>query len=186
MLQSKYGKFYLQPARIEPGTNTSRDIKDYKSETKVVHAQRTFTHHTAVVNDVDFHRQLEWMVATVSDDLSLQILDLRQAQNDHAAKRTANAHLDAINTVAFNPGSEYIIATGSADKSIGLWDLRNLTVKLHACEGHKDAIVKIDWHPTEKSILASSSYDRRLCFWDLSKVGNEQTPEDAEDGPPEL
>ena len=30
------------------------------------------------------------------------------------------------------------------------------------------------------------SSDRRLNVWDLSKIGEEQTPEDAEDGPPEL
>lgn len=28
--------------------------------------------------------------------------------------------------------------------------------------------------------------DRRLNVWDLTKIGEEQTPEDAEDGPPEL
>lgn len=126
------------------------------------------------------------MIATVSDDLSLQILDLREASNTKAARCTNNAHKDAINTVAFNPGSEYLLATGSADKSLGIWDLRNLDVKLHSCEKHKDVVTKVEWHPQEKSILASSSYDRRIIFWDLSKCGNEQTPEDAEDGPPEL
>ncbi|KAI7586925.1 hypothetical protein KC346_g17349, partial [Hortaea werneckii] len=32
----------------------------------------------------------------------------------------------------------------------------------------------------------SSSDDRRVIFWDLSRAGMEQTPEDAEDGPPEM
>ncbi|KAI9872151.1 MAG: Histone acetyltransferase type B subunit 2, partial [Watsoniomyces obsoletus] len=36
------------------------------------------------------------------------------------------------------------------------------------------------------SILGSSSYDRRIIFWDLAKVGEEQAPEDSQDGPPEL
>lgn len=35
-------------------------------------------------------------------------------------------------------------------------------------------------------MLASSSYDRKIMFWDLSRAGEEQTPEDAQDGPPEL
>jgi hypothetical protein len=30
------------------------------------------------------------------------------------------------------------------------------------------------------------SSDRRLHIWDLSRVGEEQSAEDAEDGPPEL
>ena len=37
-----------------------------------------------------------------------------------------------------------------------------------------------------QAILASSAEDRRLNVWDLSKIGEEQSPEDAEDGPPEL
>jgi len=139
-----------------------------------------------VVNDVEFHNVLPWMIATVSDDLSLQILDLRESSNTKSAKNVANAHQDAINSVAFNPGSEYLLATGSADKSCGIWDLRNLEVKLHSCEKHADVVTKVDWHPQEKSILASSSSDRRVIFWDLSKCGDEQTPEDALDGPPEM
>ena len=34
--------------------------------------------------------------------------------------------------------------------------------------------------------MASSGTDRRLHVWDLSKIGEEQSTEDAEDGPPEL
>lgn len=34
--------------------------------------------------------------------------------------------------------------------------------------------------------MASSGTDRRLHVWDLSKIGEEQSSEDAEDGPPEL
>jgi WD40 repeat protein len=34
--------------------------------------------------------------------------------------------------------------------------------------------------------LGSASSDRRIHIWDLSRIGEEQTPEDAEDGPPEL
>lgn len=38
----------------------------------------------------------------------------------------------------------------------------------------------------KETILASSGTDRRLNVWDLNKIGEEQSPEDAEDGPPEL
>lgn len=126
------------------------------------------------------------MIATVSDDLSLQILDTRTAGTKKAAKEVQEAHTDAINAVAFNHASEYIIATGSADKSIALWDLRMLKVKLHAIEGHKDVVTKIEWCPQEKQVIGSASADRRINFWDLNNVGKEQTPDDAEDGPSEL
>lgn len=138
------------------------------------------------MNDVEFHPALNWMLATVSDDLSLQILDTRKDDSKTAAKCVEGAHADAINAVAFNPRSEYILATGSADKSVALWDLRMLKVKLHALEGHKQDVTRIEWNPINRQVLASASQDRRVIFWDLSAVGKEQTPEDAEDGPPEL
>lgn len=62
--------------------------------------------------------------------------------------------------------------------------MRNLKLKLHSFESHKDEIFQVQWSPHNETILASSGTDRRLHIWDLSKIGEEQTPEDAEDGPP--
>jgi WD40 repeat protein len=53
-------------------------------------------------------------------------------------------------------------------------------------ESHSDSVTSISWHPFEEAVLASASYDRKIAFWDLSRAGEEQTPEDAQDGPPEL
>ena len=64
--------------------------------------------------------------------------------------------------------------------------LRNTKEKIHTLEGHNDAVTSLSWHPQEVGILGSGSYDRRIIFWDLAKVGEEQLPEDQEDGPPEL
>merc|ERR1712113_919906 len=50
----------------------------------------------------------------------------------------------------------------------------------------KDEIFQVQWSPHNETILASSGTDRRLHVWDLSKIGEEQSAEDAEDGPPEL
>lgn len=47
-------------------------------------------------------------------------------------------------------------------------------------------ILQVQWSPHNETILASSGTDRRLHVWDLSKIGEEQSAEDAEDGPPEL
>lgn len=40
--------------------------------------------------------------------------------------------------------------------------------------------------PHNETILASRGTDQRLNVWDLSKIGEEQSLEDADDGPPEL
>ncbi|MCJ1310731.1 Histone acetyltransferase type B subunit 2 [Agyrium rufum] len=162
------------------------DITKFSMSNKALHAARTYTHHNAIVNDVQYHPLHDKLIGTVSDDLTLQILDTRNASTTTSAVQAKNGHSDAINAVAFNLASEFVVATGSADKSIGIWDLRNLNMKLHAMEGHQDSVTSLAWHPFEETILGSASNDRRICFWDLSKVGEEQSPEDSEDGPPEL
>jgi WD40 repeat protein len=73
-----------------------------------------------------------------------------------------------------------------SSQTVALWDLRNLKLKLHSFESHKDEIFQVQWSPHNETILASSGTDRRLHVWDLSKIGEEQSAEDAEDGPPEL
>ena len=44
----------------------------------------------------------------------------------------------------------------------------------------------MQWSPHHETVLASCGSDRRVNVWDLSRIGDEQTAEDAEDGPPEL
>lgn len=163
-----------------------RDLTTYTKGNKALSPARTYTHHSSIVNDVQHHPLHSSLIGTVSDDITLQILDVRAADTTRAAASAEGQHRDAINSIAFNPAAETILATGSADKTIGLWDLRNLKTKLHSLEGHADSVQSISWHPFEESVLASSSYDRKIMFWDLSRAGEEQTPEDAQDGPPEL
>ncbi|KAF2801588.1 WD40 repeat-like protein [Mytilinidion resinicola] len=151
---------------------------------KRIEATSTYNHHTAVVNDVQHHPAHAQWVGTVSDDLTWQIIDTRKP--GVAIKVKDDGHCDAINCLAFHPKFDVSLATGSADKTIALWDLRNYDHKIHSLEGHQDPVVNLEWHPHEDAILASSSYDRRICMWDVSMIGEEQTEEEAEDGPPEL
>lgn len=164
----------------------TRDLTTYTKGNKALKPARTYTHHSAIVNDVEYHPLHSSLIGSVSDDITLQILDIREPDTTRAAASTDGQHRDAINSVAFNPAAETVLATGSADKTIGLWDLRNLKSKLHALEFHTDSVTSVSWHPFEESVLASASYDRKIMFWDLSRAGEEQTPDDAQDGPPEL
>ena len=99
---------------------------------------------------------------------------------------SVQAHSAEVNCVAFNPLSEFVLLTGSADKTVGLWDLRNLKLKLHSFEAHTSDIIQVQWSPHNETIFGSAGIDRRLNLWDLSRIGEEQSTEDAEDGPPEL
>ncbi|GKT84683.1 histone acetyltransferase type b subunit 2 [Colletotrichum tofieldiae] len=162
------------------------DLKTLQSGSPTLKPARKYTHHTQIVNDVQYHPIAKSFIGTVSDDLTMQIIDVRQPETNRAAVTAKRGHMDAINALAFNPTSEVLVATASADKTLGIWDLRNVKEKVHTLEGHNDAVTSLSWHPQEAGILGSGSYDRRVIFWDLSRVGEEQMPDDQEDGPPEL
>jgi len=161
------------------------DINAATKTSHVLEPTATYTGHASVVEDVAFHLHHANLFGSVGDDAKLMIWDQRDNKYDKA-KYVVDAHSKEINCLAFNPFSEYIIATGSADKTVALWDMRSLKTKLHSLEGHSEEVYQVAWSPFNETILASASSDRRLNVWDLSKIGEEQSAEDAEDGPPEL
>ncbi|KAH9308323.1 hypothetical protein KI387_036234 [Taxus chinensis] len=152
---------------------------------KVIEAGQILKVHEGVVEDVSWHLKHEYLFGSVGDDRRLLIWDTRTPMFDKP-QHSIEAHQSEVNSLAFNPFNEWVLATGSADKTIKLFDLRKLTCSLHTCSHHTEEVVQIGWSPKNETVLASSGGDRRLMVWDLSRIGEEQTPEDAEDGPPEL
>ncbi|CAH8864041.1 unnamed protein product [Trichobilharzia szidati] len=161
------------------------DINATPKEGRIIDAQKIFTGHTSVVEDVSWHPIQESVFGSVADDKKLMIWDIRSSSTT-CPSHTVDSHLAEVNCLSFNPFSEYILATGSADRTVALWDLRSLKMKLHSFESHKDEIFQVQWSPHHETILASSGTDRRLHVWDLSRIGEEISAEDVEDGPPEL
>ncbi|KAG1703820.1 hypothetical protein DVH05_006829 [Phytophthora capsici] len=144
-----------------------------------------YTGHNDVIEDVDWHRHHPKIIGSVGDDKKMLIWDTRSDSYDRAAA-TVLAHSAEVNSLAFSPSNEFLVATGSSDKQINLWDLRNLKTKLHSLESHTDEIYQVQWSPHHDGILGSCSADHRVLIWDLTKIGEEQAPGDANDGPPEL
>jgi histone-binding protein RBBP4 len=162
------------------------DLQGVESSSNILKPARKYTHHSHIVNDVQYHPFNRNFIGTVSDDLTMQIIDAREAATDKAAMVARGGHTEAINALGWSPTCEYLFTTASGDKTIAVWDIRNVKTKIHTLEGHQDAVTSVSWHPSEDGVIASCSYDRRVIFWDLSRAGDEQTPEDAEDGPPEM
>ncbi|KAJ3434182.1 histone-binding protein msi1 [Anaeramoeba flamelloides] len=144
---------------------------------------QTINFHTSSVEDVSWQPVKQWVFGSVGDDQLLVVCDIRQPTK-YIHKIVA--HESEINSIAFNPFSEYILATGSSDNTVALWDLRNMKNRIHSFINHTEPVYGLQWNPFNETILASSANDRRIAIWDLSKIGQEQTKEDAEEGPPEL
>ncbi|CAO3598797.1 unnamed protein product [Absidia cylindrospora] len=144
---------------------------------------QTYDAHTDCVEDVSWNATNDCVFASVADDMKLMLWDSRTGSRP---TQKIQAHKAEINTVAFHPHQDWMIATGSSDKTIGLFDIRKLETKLHSFEIHDGEVHQIAWSPHDESILASAATDRKIMIWDLCRIGEEQTPEDAEDGPPEL
>ncbi|CAK5264467.1 unnamed protein product [Mycena citricolor] len=159
------------------------DVNSYTKAKTSIEPTNVFRGHTSVVGDVDWHPTKENVFASVGDDKMLMIWDTR-APTDPSTK--IQAHDREILAVAFNPAADHLLITGSADKTIALHDIRSPAKKLHIFEGHIDEVLHLAWSPHNPTIFASASSDRRINIWDLSMIGEEQTPDDQEDGAPEL
>jgi histone-binding protein RBBP4 len=172
---------YLEEGKLLTSSDDSKiALWDVNNPDTVLH---TFNAHKDIVNDVEWHRLNPNLFASVSDDKWLYIYDLR-TQSDLAGR--VKAHDEPVNSLAFSPFSTYMLATVSGDQTGALWDSRNLSLKLHSLEGHGDSVTSVNWHPQADGVLATAGADRRIILWDITRIGEEQAPDDAEDGAPEL
>ncbi|KAI7890641.1 WD-40 repeat-containing protein [Mucor mucedo] len=153
--------------------NSDRELQPYQR----------YEGHTGCVEDVSWNSANDSIFASVADDMKLKIWDCRDPVK---AVQSVQAHEAEVNTVAFHPTKDWMIATGSTDKTVGLFDIRKIDNKLHSMELHEGEVTQVSWSPHDEPILASAGTDRRIVIWDLRHIGEEQTPEDAEDGPPEI
>ena len=84
----------------------------------------------------------------------------------------------------FSPFDSNLFLSASSDNTAALWDYRFMHHPLHVLEGH--GVFSGAWSPFMRNVVATAGMDRRVIVWDLSRIGQEQTAEEAEDGPAEL
>jgi WD40 repeat protein len=162
------------------------DINAKPRDPDALDPKTVYRAHLAIVEDVAWHQFHDNLFGSVDDDAKLMLWDTRSNSTTKPSGCVNSAHSGLVNCVAFNPLNGYILATGSSDKTVNIWDMRSLKGKLHALVSHEGEVNQISWHPETETILASASFDHRVRVWDLSLVGEEQSPEDAAHGPPEL
>ncbi|ORZ33779.1 WD40-repeat-containing domain protein [Catenaria anguillulae PL171] len=163
------------------------DVQGVTKEKSALEPLRIYRGHASVVGDVSWHHHQPSIFASVGDDRKLLLWDSRSTSATAPSLSVPDAHAAEVNAVDCSPFSEFLLATAGNDRTVRIWDTRNLGLGAVATlESHSADVVSVQWHPTEGSVLASAGADRRVMVWDLSRLGDEQTPEDAEDGPPEL
>ena len=157
--------------------------------------------HGATVEDVAWDPHAAHVLASVGDDGALRLWDVRVGGTAVAASATAvGVHAarhgrTECNSVAFAPRWEHLYATGGADGVVALWDARRAAHPLHAMEHHTGAVYGVVWAAdsgtgdgadADGTLVASAATDRRVMLWDIARIGDEQSADDANDGPPEL
>lgn len=88
-------------------------------------------------------------------------------------------------TASLNPHCDTMLVAGSANEGFSIFDTVSQK-KLYTNEAHDGEIRGLKWSPTRDLVLASAGTDCCVYLWNLRKVGDEQSYEDAQDGPPEL
>ena len=118
----------------------------------------------------------------MGDDGSLSLYDLRQ----DSPATTVSLHSKEANVLKFSPFDSNLFLSASSDNTAALWDYRFMHHPLHVLEGHVNGVFSGAWSPFMRNVVATAGMDRRVIVWDLSRIGQEQTAEEAEDGPAEL
>ncbi len=136
--------------------------------------------HSAEVNCISFNPFNNFLLATGSAD---HVSPNHQSSNPQIIKSSNHQTIKSSN---HNHAETKTETKTKQRKTVAVWDMRNLGQKLHSLENHQDEVFQVQWNMFNEPVVASCGSDRRLMVWDLSRIGEEQSAEDAEDGPPEL
>ncbi|KAH9996523.1 histone acetyltransferase type B subunit 2 [Russula vinacea] len=128
-----------------------------------------------------------------SEDKTVDVNAYSKANSSVEPLNVFDDHTAVVGDVDWHASNENVFTSVGddkmlkiADKTILLHDIKRLGKPLHTFEAHTDEVLHLAWSPHSPTIFASASSDRRINVWDLSQIGVEQTPDDQEDGPPEL
>lgn len=142
--------------------------------------------HTDIVEDVAWHKLDGNVFGSVGDDGRILLWDKRDLRTPTGGPRVGAHGGKEVNAICFSPFNANLFATGGSDTMVMLWDARDLRAPLNVFMHHTGEVYQVAWSRHSETILASSAMDKRVLVWDLSLIGDEQSADEANDGPPEL
>ncbi|TVU18587.1 hypothetical protein EJB05_34694, partial [Eragrostis curvula] len=109
-------------------------------------------------------------------------------------------HDGTVEDVAWHLQHEYLFGSVGDDQHLLIWDLRSPAPSkpVQSVMAHQRGVNCLAFNPFNEWVVATGSTDKTIKLFDLRKIDTslhtfdwhkidqEQTPEDAEDGPPEL
>lgn len=142
--------------------------------------------HEDIVEDVAWHKLDGNVFGSVGDDGRILLWDKRDLSKPTGGPRVGAHGGKEVNAICFSPFNGNLFVTGGSDNMVMLWDIRDLSEPLNVFMHHTAEVYQVAWSRHSETILASSAMDKRVLVWDLSLIGDEQSADEANDGPPEL
>ncbi|CBN80226.1 conserved unknown protein [Ectocarpus siliculosus] len=155
--------------------------------------------HTKEGYGLSWNPHVEGRLLSGSDDGLVCYWDIKGAGQTVDATQKFEGHTSVVGDVAWHQQNPKLLGSVGDDRQLLFWDTsmdgsKPTTVikdpmhllERHGSEAGDGEVLGVQWASFDETILGSCSADRRVKVWSLSRIGEEQSPEDAEDGPPEL
>ncbi|ETV96583.1 hypothetical protein H310_10284 [Aphanomyces invadans] len=129
--------------------------------------ERQFEAHSDTINELVVSETQPWSVISGSNDGTIKVWDLRQAQP--SAVQTIRVG-EEVWSCSVGCGDTLVVAA-AADSAV-FYDLRTLRKLGQYGESHMDNVTRVQFHPLRRSEVITASDDGIVCLFDCT-IANE-------------
>lgn len=128
--------------------------------------------HSATLEDVSFSSADRNLIASVGQDSSMLLWDIRRPTRP--INDVAKAHQGDVNCCDFGATDGHRIATGGSDAVVRIWDRRYLKNSqgekkpVRTLQGHTDQVTNVMWNKYVPNLCASGGEDGQVLVWNTN------------------